>query len=314
MEKPANPMMTLKSIFIVSLFVLMLSCSEQPKDTGILKEKQDAVETQIPDKNTAVFIGPANATAQTIITLRTNNPAISGADVYWYVNGNEVVSSKGFRLSYDGLKKGDIIQAVIVNGDKKYPSNEITIKNTPPVILKAELLPSRPAVSDILQPNIKAGDIDNDHISFKYHWTLNGKFAGEESHLQAGLKRDDVIMVEVTPYDGEEYGRSVRLEGRVYNSLPAVAESEPSFDGKTYKYRIAATDPDHDNLTFKLEQGPAGLTVDQSSGIITWEVRPEDKGLHEIRVLVSDNNGGAIIVPITARIGFEKPTTDADVK
>ena len=305
MEERAAPMTALRIIFFIALTILS-ACGEHAKDPGVLTENKDVVKTQIPDKSTAVSIVPVNATAQTIIMLRSGNQVINGADVHWYVNGNEVVSSKGFRLSYDELKKGDIVQAVIVDGDKKYPSNELTIKNTPPAILKAELLPSRPVVTDILRANIKAGDVDNDDISFKYHWTLNGKFAGEDSHLQAGLKRDDVIMVEVTPYDGEENGMSARLEGRVFNSLPTVAESKPSFDGKTYKHRIAATDPDHDNLTFKLQQGPAGMTVDQSSGIITWEVRPEDKGLHEIRVLVSDNNGGAVLVPITARIDIEE--------
>lgn len=306
MEERADAMMTRRIIFFIALMAFFTACNEKPKDTGATKETPDAVETQVPDKNTAVNIGPANATAQTIITLKTNNPAVSGGDIHWYVNSDEVVSSKGFRLSFDNLKKGDIVQAVLVNGENKFPSNEIKIINTPPAILKAELLPSRPVVSDILRPNIKADDVDKDNITFKYHWTLNGTFAGEDSHLQTGLKRDDKILVEVTPFDGEENGRSIRLESRVYNSLPTVTESSPAFDGKTYKYHIAASDPDNDSLTYKLQQGPAGMTVDQSSGIITWEVRPEDKGRHEIRVLVSDNNGGAVIVPITAKISSEE--------
>lgn len=297
--------MMLRNIFIITLIVLLSACSEKPEDTGTLTKIQASVETQIPGKNTAVIIGPANATAQTIITLKTDNPALIGGDIQWYVNGDEVPSSKDVRLRPDNLKKGDTVQAVIVNGDKTYPSNELTIQNTPPAILGAELLPSMPVVSDILQPDIKAADVDRDNITFKYHWTLNGEFAGEESHLQTGLKRDDKIMVEVTPYDGKEYGRSVRLESRIFNSLPTVTESIPAFDGKTYKYHIAASDQDNDKLTFKLEQGPTGMTVDPSSGEVTWAVRPEDKGRHEIKVLISDNNGGAIVVPITVRIDIE---------
>ena len=299
-------MMILIHIFFFVLMALLSACSEQPKDTGILKETQAVVESQIPDKITAVMIGPESATAEAIITLKTSNPAISGGDIHWYVNDNEVASSQGVRLGFDNLKKGDMVKAIIVNGDKKYPSNEIKIKNTPPAILKAELLPSRPVVSDILQPHIKADDVDKDNITFRYRWTLNGTVAGEESHLQTDMKRDDLIMVEVTPYDGEEYGRTVRLESRVYNALPAVGESSPEFDGKTYQYHIPATDPDNDSLTFKLQQGPAGLIIDQSSGLISWEVRPEDEGLHEITVLVSDNNGAALIVPITASISLDE--------
>jgi hypothetical protein len=265
----------------------------------------DSPASQSPAADSKVTIGPDEATAQTIISLRTNNAVINTGEVHWYINGNTDESSKKLRLISNELKKGDVVHAVITDGDKAYNSNEITIKNTPPVILKAKLYPSIPRVSSTLTVDLKAGDVDNDNISFKYQWTLNGKFSGEQNYLAAELKRGDIITVKVTPYDGEDLGRSINLRRKVFNSLPVVSESSSSFDGKIYKYQIAASDPDNDKLTYKLEQGPDGMTLDPASGIITWEVSPDDKGIHEAKVLISDNNSGNLLVPFTTRISFE---------
>jgi hypothetical protein len=240
-----------------------------------------------------------------VISLRTGNTAISNGDISWYVNGNKAVVSEKFRFSSDELKKGDVIQAVLVSGNKEYRSNEIKVKNTPPAIRKAQLTPDMPVVGNIIRPAVTVDDADRDNISFKYKWTLNNTFAGEDSYLDTELKRDDMITVDVTPYDGEEYGRSIQLKSRVINSLPTVSDSTPSIEGNIYKYRVQASDPDHDLLTYKLEKAPQGMIIDTTTGIITWQIRPEDRGNHEITVSVSDNKGGMIYVPVTVMIDVE---------
>ena len=251
-----------------------MSCSEYSDDTKAPEADKAPPVSGQPVADSGLIIGPVDAAAQTIISLRTNK----NSEVQWYINDSRDDSSKGPRLISDELKKGDVVQAVIVDGDKEYRSNKIIIKNTPPVILKASLLPPVPRASSDLAVDLKANDIDKDNISFKYKWTLNGRFAGEESYLDTELKRDDMITVEATPYDGEDYGKSIKLKSKVFNSLPVILESAPSFDGKTYKYRITATDPDNDDLTYKFIEGPEGMTVDPSSGIMTWEVQPGEIG------------------------------------
>ena len=283
-----------------------MNCSEHSEDTKLPEADKAPLISGQPVAGTVVTISPVDATAQTIVSLRMNKAVTNNRAVQWYINGSRDNSSKGPRLISHELKKGNVVQAVIVDGDKEYRSNEIIIKNTPPVILKARLLPPVPRASSGLTVDLKANDVDNDNISFKYEWTLNGGFAGEENYLDTELKRDDMITVEVTPYDGEDYGRSIKLKSRVFNSLPVISESTPSFDGKTYKYRIAATDPDKDALTYKFEEGPKGMSVDPSSGIMTWEVEPGDAGTYEAGVSVSDNHGGKLLVPFTILIGFEE--------
>ena len=300
-------MMGQKNIFLTALVtLLLLSCSDYPQDAEVLRVNPDSRGSQSSVESTDMTISPENATARTVISLKIHNTSISNGEVQWYINGNRDRSSKGFRLSLPGLQKGDVIQATIVSDDKEYRSNEIRINNTPPVIHKSRLLPQMLTVSSTLTVELKADDADNDTISYTYKWTRNGTFAGEESHLDTELKRDDAIMVEVTPFDGEEHGRSIFLKGSVMNSLPLVSESTPSFDGNLYTYQIAATDPDGDQLVYTLEEGPEGMNIDESKGIITWEVGPEDEGMYEFRVSISDNKGGKIEVPTTTRIGFEE--------
>ncbi len=68
--------------------------------------------------------------------------------------------------------------------------------------------------------------------------------------------------------------------GAVSTSTPSSTNLGPSFIGfvppatatatVAYSYTAVATDPESDPLTFSLVTGPAGLTINASSGLISW--------------------------------------------
>jgi hypothetical protein len=306
MEERSNTMIFSRSIFIILLTIILIGCSKQPQHEEVSRAGDNISTSKSLSDKTRVIISPVNATAQTTISLQPDSTLIGEEEINWYINGEQDVNSKGLRFAPNQLKKGDVVQAVIVQDNKDYHSNEITIKNTPPVITRSALLPSIPRVSSTLLVEINAYDIDKDNISFQYKWTLNGRFISDQSFLEKDLKRGDMIMVEVTPFDGENKGRSIRIKSKVYNSLPVISESKPSFDGKIYQYHFNASDPDGDLLTYTLRQGPEGMTIDSSTGIITWEVTPDKKVVHDIKVSVSDNHGGELLVPFTTKISYAK--------
>src|SRR5262249_9190699 len=62
--------------------------------------------------------------------------------------------------------------------------------------------------------------------------------------------------------------------------------------GKPYEYTAAATDPEHDPLTFTLLQGPANLALDPATGQITWAPTASEVGNHAVAVQVEDGHGG----------------------
>jgi hypothetical protein len=294
-------MIFLRAAQIILLSIFFLDCSGPGQDSP-------NQETHGSDRTSQqeVELIPPDATARSVISLQGNKSLINSGKVQWYVNGFGVESLKRFRFSSDALKKGDTVTAVIVVNDKEHHSNEIIIKNTPPVIRRADFSPQSLTALSTVTLNINADDADNDLVTFKYQWTVNKVFAGEESRFNQELKRGDIITVEITPYDAEDYGKSIKLEREVFNSLPVISERSSSFDGETYIYQIAATDPDNDKLTFTLEEGPAGMSVDQSSGIITWDAGPGKTGIYDVKVSVSDNHGGKILVPFTTVISVKE--------
>lgn len=71
------------------------------------------------------------------------------------------------------------------------------------------------------------------------------------------------------------------------NNNPVI-DSRPVLEatvGKEYTYQVVASDPDGDNLTYNLTEGPEGMTVD-AQGLITWT--PDKAGDHDMVLTVLD--------------------------
>jgi len=299
-------MIFIRGVFIILLTALLFSCSEYPEDTEVLRLNDNALKSGVTADNSPVSIGPANATANSIINLRADDPMLERARISWYVNDRVDSNSKGPRFVSNRLKKGDIVHAAVVNDKGKFYSNRITLRNSPPVISKARLLPPLPVASSVLKVEAAAYDYDRDIVSFRYKWTVNGKTVSENPYLEYEFRRGDNISVEATPFDSDSSGKGVTLSGTIFNSLPVIDENQPLIDGRTYKYKIMARDPDGDPLFFTLEKGPEGMAVGPATGILTWEIPSDINKEYEINVSVSDNQGGKILVPFTARIFFKE--------
>ena len=61
----------------------------------------------------------------------------------------------------------------------------------------------------------------------------------------------------------------------------------------TYTYDVDAVDPDGDQpLVYSLDAAPLGMSIDPSTGIITWPVSSVAAGDHQVTVRVREPNGG----------------------
>ncbi len=75
---------------------------------------------------------------------------------------------------------------------------------------------------------------------------------------------------------------------------PPEIVSRPSFVAMVsvpYGYAAAATDPDGDVVTWRLNQKPAGMTIATNSGVIAWT--PTNAGAFFVQVIADDGRGGA---------------------
>ena len=72
---------------------------------------------------------------------------------------------------------------------------------------------------------------------------------------------------------------------------PPVADSVPPADatvGQLLAYTFLATDPDGGTLTFSLVRGPAGLTIDPSTGVLNWIPAEADVGTIAVTLVARD--------------------------
>ncbi|GAA6623079.1 putative Ig domain-containing protein [Scytonema sp. NUACC26] len=59
-----------------------------------------------------------------------------------------------------------------------------------------------------------------------------------------------------------------------------------------YTYDVDAIDPDNDVLKYSLLTAPQGMTIDQNTGLISWNTSTQTAGNYNINVQVEDGKGG----------------------
>jgi hypothetical protein len=283
--------------FIV--FVLSCSCQKQAEPnrnsslrTGTPGTTQSSTSTITGPY--ALEISPKSASRDSTVNLIVTGFAASDAKIEWLLNGLPEESALSYQFNLSQAKKGDTLQARTRIQGREILSNIVEIANAPPEITSIKLHPELVAQGNTLSVDVAGSDIDGDPVTFLYEWTKNGEPAGNAERIEAPLKRGDRISVKVTPFDGESYGRSVVLDNEIQNLPPIIQEHQDfKFDGKVYTYQVKATDPDGDPLIYTIESPAEGMTINASSGLITWNVPSEFKGKKSVSVVVTDGYGGA---------------------
>ncbi len=170
-------------------------------------------------------------------------------------------------------------------------------ENKPPKIeeIAVQMITGNP--QDGFKVFLKATDPEDDFINFIYQWRYNDEdLIGETDETlswQEDFERDGKIGVEVIPYDNEAQG-IWKSEGEfaIPNS-PPVIESKPPGDIKDgkFKYEVKAGDPDGDKITLSINNAPPGMSFDEESKIIEWDINSADPGDHKMEIVVTDEQG-----------------------
>ena len=314
MEAGAYPMKNLLIIGI-SLLLLFSGCKKASEEKVMPPAKEVSPTTAPVETPYTITLFPSSPDKRGQIAAKIQGISPRKLRYQWIVNDSEVEKANSPAFQSDSLKRGDRIKVRIsVEGeDKTYISDEVIVANTPPQIQSAKLIPQHPKKGDNLKVEVKTVDEDNDAVSLLYEWFVNGKPSGKTAETIAIdktlFKTGDKISVKITPTDRETNGIPVTLSSFIANSPPNVSPNiAASFNGLVYTSKVIADDPEGDPLTYTLKAGAKGMTIDSKSGVITWEVKVEDKGEHTIVVSVSDGRGGETIVPFTARISFAPPS------
>ncbi len=183
---------------------------------------------------------------------------------FWYLNGVDSGRTSN-PLPASATTRDDLWTVYVVpnDGEAEGPAGMDTavIGNGPPSLTSATITPSPAYTDDTLTANATGySDPDGDPESESYQWYLNGTaISGATDATLDGtffVKGDD-MTVEVTPFDGFDYGSPVTSGTRtIQNSTPSapgidVTPNYPEDDDElTCTVAVASTDADGDTLTY----------------------------------------------------------------
>jgi hypothetical protein len=72
--------------------------------------------------------------------------------------------------------------------------------------------------------------------------------------------------------------------------------------GQSYQFAVAAHDPNHYSLSYLLVQGPAGMTVDPSTGMVNWLPSVASPAAAPVVLQVYDSQGSRATLAYTITV------------
>ena len=76
----------------------------------------------------------------------------------------------------------------------------------------------------------------------------------------------------------------------------------PPVAGVAYRYKVLAQDAQGDPITFGLSGPPTGLTIDSSTGLVSWTPTTAQLGPVSVIVSASDASGGESVQKFTLTV------------
>lgn len=194
--------------------------------------------------------------------------------IFWYKNGKRMEELDGKKIIEPKyFKKHDKIFVEVQDeenfkefgrgiGAKIVKSKEIEIKNVIPDAPQIEISPKEVFTGNKVEVKIikESFDYDNDKVVYRYSYFRNNRkldYPEEQNFINpSDVFKNDKISVIVTPFDGEETGKSANIEFIVRNTAPTACEFDiiPQNPTITTDIEVKITkhsiDIDKDNISY----------------------------------------------------------------
>ena len=168
--------------------------------------------------------------------------------------------------------------------------------DTPPQIQSITFENPKPSSLESLRVKVLAHDVDNDRIYYDYIWSVNGKSVTGESRAflpASRFKIGDLVSVEVQ-IQSREHVVKQRIHVTILN-LPPVWKNDPTKATQVDGYIAQAEDPEGGILAYTLEGAPKGMSIDETTGKLSYTPHPQaKKGIHEVVVKANDPEGAFV--------------------
>lgn len=209
------------------------------------------------------------------------------------------------------------IQASDEAGNLAAQSYSVTVaaeaRNRPPVFT------SRPGAVVVVGENYayaaQAFDPDGDPLRFEpgamfpAGMTINPDTGAVSWSTTAGDLGSHIVTIVAIDSGGARASQSFLLDVQENRAPELRPAADPGYAtaGGGFRYDVRATDPNGDPLTFKLREGPVGMTVD-NNGRLLWTVPNDAVGSHPVVVVVSDPSGAEVVRSFVLEV---RPDVDA---
>lgn len=234
---------------------------------------------------TSLSLAPTNPTIRDQLTASYAATDADGDDLFyfpeWRVNGNSV--GNGATLPLDRFRKGDVVAFVLRVSDSRATATataSMTIVNTPPENVTVTLEPSVARTTDDIVIRYGSRDIDQgDYPQATFEWLRNGvAIPGQTGQfLPHTLQAKGQVITGVVHVSDGEAVTSVSASITIQDTPPVVqlpTEYAPVAYGQTVTFDATASDADGDSIgRFILTYGPAGMTVNPTTGRVSWPMR-----------------------------------------
>ena len=205
--------------------LLLSACNKPPEEPSV------AIEPAEPYTTDDLVVSIVDQAAD------PNGDSISYSYA-WSRDGTARSDVTGDTVTADKTVKGEIWEVTVTPNDGTVDGEPsaafVTVLNSPPAA-EVTIEPGEPLASDLLLADVTVTDDDDDEVSLRYSWTVNGSAtAYDEDNLPAeATAKGEVWEVTVTPTDNEEDGVPVVASVVIENSAPAatavVISPDPAF-------------------------------------------------------------------------------------
>lgn len=106
------------------------------------------------------------------------------------------------------------------------------------------------------------------------------------------IKKGNTVVAEINLVDSTYASGGFGFYNFSQEQMVYKGFTRSLFPDQTYSYQVKSIDPDNDPVSYSIVQGPIGLLIDSTSGLLTWAPATAQVGDHPVIVRASDGKGG----------------------
>ncbi|MGK7884827.1 MAG: putative Ig domain-containing protein, partial [Crocosphaera sp.] len=186
-------------------------------------------------------------------------------------------------------------------------STDIPPLNIDPTITSD--VPDDLMVGQTLLHKITAIDENNDPITFTLSLKPDGMAIDPNTGIliwnpTAAQVGEHQVFVKVSDDEGGFDLQGFTIVVTSENTAPVITSTPVTTAGSNspYQYQIQAQDDQTEGLTFILDNAPDGMSVDGTTGLLTWQPTENQEGTHNVTLRVEDELGANTTQNFTIKV------------